>query len=138
MVLLLQQLRRKRKEKRTAELIQLSKDAELRMKRAMVDRSKHFNNTIRQHYSIWRREQRRHDRDFNLKLMKGQIITAKVYASIARSTKNLDLFWYLMNRIKENQNAIKEAKSDAQLGKGYSISQLFLYNTVPFINLTLM
>ena len=70
--------------------------------------------------------------------MKDQIIMAKVYASIARSMKNLDLFGYLMNRIKENQNAIREANSDAELQKGYSISQLFLYNAVRFKNLTLM
>ncbi|XP_019705550.2 probable galacturonosyltransferase 3 [Elaeis guineensis] len=112
------ELRQKRKQKRTAELIQLSKDAELRMKIATVDHSLHFNNTLRRHYSIWRRDHRNHDRDSTLKLMKDQIIMAKVYASIARSMKNLDLFGYLMNRIKENQNAIREANSDAELQKG--------------------
>ncbi|XP_026665747.2 probable galacturonosyltransferase 3 [Phoenix dactylifera] len=109
------QLRRKRKEKRTAELIQLSKDAELRMKIAAMDRSKHFNSTLRQHY---RRDHRNHGRDSTLRLIKDQIIMAKVYASIARSMKNVDLFGYLMNQIKGIQNAIKEANSDAELQKG--------------------
>ena len=138
MVLLLQKRRRKRKQKRTAELIQLSKDAELRMKLATVDRSEHFNNTLRQHYSMWKREHHNRDRDSTLKLMKDQIIMATVYASIASSKKNLDLAKHLMKHIKQNQDAIKEANSDAELQQKYFISQLFLYDIIPFVNPTLM
>ncbi|XP_038979795.1 probable galacturonosyltransferase 3 isoform X2 [Phoenix dactylifera] len=96
-------------------MIQLSKDAELQMQIAAMERSKHFNNTLRGLHSVWRREHQNHRQDSTLKLMKDQIIMAKVYASIASSKKILDLAEHLMERIKENQDAIKEANSDAEL-----------------------
>lgn len=119
-------------------MIQLSEDAELRMQIAAMEWSKHFNNTLRGLHSIWRREHQNHHQDSTLKLMKDQIIMARVYASIASSKKNLDLAEKLMKRIKENQDAIKEANSDAELQQRYFISQLVLYDIIPFVNPTLM
>ncbi|EHA8586638.1 Polygalacturonate 4-alpha-galacturonosyltransferase [Cocos nucifera] len=109
------QLHQKWKKKGTNEMIQLSKDAELQMQIAAMEWSKHFNNTLRGLHSIWRREHQNHHQDSTLKLMKDQIIMATVYASIASSKKNLDLAKHLMKHIKQNQDAIKEANSDAEL-----------------------
>ncbi|XP_020115246.1 probable galacturonosyltransferase 3 isoform X2 [Ananas comosus] len=110
-----QYLRQKRKEQRTAELIQVSKEAELKMRQAAIERSKQFVNTARERYSIWRREFSNPNSDSTLKLMKDQVIMAKVYASMARSKKEFNLYDSLMKCIKESQLAVEDANSDNEL-----------------------
>nr|CAD1821213.1 unnamed protein product [Ananas comosus var. bracteatus] len=110
-----QYLRQKRKEQRTAELIQVSKEAELKMRQAAIERSKQFVNTARERYSIWRREFSNPNSDSTLKLMKDQVIMAKVYASMARSKKEFNLYDSLMKCIKESQLAVGDANSDNEL-----------------------
>lgn len=123
--LTLQHLRRKRKEMRTQELINMSKGTELEMQRAAIERTKQFNNTVRGKYSIWRKEYNNPRSDSTLKLLRDQIIMAKVYASIARSNNVFDLYDSLMRHIKDSQHAIGDANSDAELPERYFF-QLFL------------
>nr|CAD1830631.1 unnamed protein product [Ananas comosus var. bracteatus] len=110
-----QYLRQKRKEKRTAELIHMSRDTELRMRNAAIERTKHFVNKVKDRYSIWRIEYRNPQSDSTLKLMKDQIIMAKIYASIARSKKDFNLYDSLMRHIKESRGIITDANSDNEL-----------------------
>lgn len=116
----MQRLRQKRKEKRVAELVQMSKEAEHQMEAAAIERTKNFNHDVKGKYSIWRKEYRPPFTDSMLNLMKDQIIMAKVYANIARSLKKLDLYESLMNQIKASRLVTEEATSDADLSSGYS------------------
>ncbi|KAJ6820107.1 putative galacturonosyltransferase 3 [Iris pallida] len=113
-----QQLRKKRKERRSAELIQMSKETELQMESAAILRTKQFKNTVKGKYSIWRKEYKPPSSDSVVKLMKDQIIMAKVYATIAFSLKKVDMYDFLMKHVKESQQAIGVANSDAELQFG--------------------
>lgn len=93
----------------------MSKEAELEMRQAAIERSKQFVNTVRERYSIWRSEFSNPNSDSTLKLMKDQVIMAKVYASMARSKKEFNLYDSLMKCIKESQLAIGDANSDNEL-----------------------
>ncbi|ONK81787.1 uncharacterized protein A4U43_C01F32870 [Asparagus officinalis] len=113
-----QRLRQKRKELRVAELVHMSKETELEMEAAAIERTKKFNHIVKGKYSIWRKEYQPTFTDSTLKLMKDQIIMAKVYASIARSLNKLDLYSSLMKHIKASQLMTEEATSDADLHSG--------------------
>uniref|UniRef100_A0A0E0AEN1 Hexosyltransferase n=1 Tax=Oryza glumipatula TaxID=40148 RepID=A0A0E0AEN1_9ORYZ len=77
--------RRKRKEDRTQELLQVDREAELNMRNVATDRSRNFSN---------------------------KIIMAKVYATIAHSQKQPDLYVLLMTCIKQSQEGIGDAHMD--------------------------
>lgn len=101
----------------------MSDDAELQMQAAAIQRSRQFKNINRGKYSIWRREYQSPNSDSTLKLMKDQIIMAKVYASIARLKKNFELADSLTECIRQNQMVIGEASSDAELHWRYLFSK---------------
>lgn len=113
-----QLLRQKRKEKRAAYLINMSKETELEMAKAAIERTKTFKHVRNGKYSIWRKEYQPISSDSTLKLMKDQIIMAKVYASIARSLRKIDMYDSLMRHIKRSQQVTEEATSDADLHAG--------------------
>lgn len=97
----------------------MSKETELQMQKAAIERTKEFNNARRSWYSIWRREYINPLSDSTLKLMQDQIIMAKVYASIAHSTGEIDLYDSLTRHIKECRHAIGDATSDSELQERY-------------------
>lgn len=99
----------------------MSRDTELRMRNAAIERTKHFVNKVKDRYSIWRIEYRNPQSDSTLKLMKDQIIMAKIYASIARSKKDFNLYYSLMRHIKESRGIITDANSDNELHTRYSL-----------------
>ncbi|XP_074567552.1 putative galacturonosyltransferase 3 [Curcuma longa] len=108
-------LREKRKEQRIADLVHMSKDTEMQMQKAAIRRTQEFINTRKSWYSIWRKEYFNPLSDSTLKLMRDQIVMAKVYASVARSTGKLDLYDSLIRHIKESQHATRNANSDSEL-----------------------
>lgn len=108
-------MRQERKQARTSYLMELDKDTEYQMQAEAIERSIKFNTTVRGKYSIWRRDYESANADSTLKLMRDQIIMAKVYASIALSKNEIDLYSSLMKPVKESQYAIGEATSDADL-----------------------
>ncbi|KAF6148394.1 hypothetical protein GIB67_036609 [Kingdonia uniflora] len=113
--LMRRKLRRERKERRTAELIQQDKEAEHQMQAEAIERSQNLNTTVRGKYSLWKREYDNPNADSALKLMQDQIIMAKAYGSIAKTKNKVSLYDSLMKHIKDNQHAIGEASSDAEL-----------------------
>lgn len=66
-------------------------------------------------YSIWRRENENENSDSTVRLMRDQVIMARVYISIARMKNKLDLVHELQNRLKESQRALGEATADSDL-----------------------
>ncbi|XP_072987141.1 probable galacturonosyltransferase 3 isoform X2 [Typha latifolia] len=110
-----QYLRQIRRKQRAAELVNMSKETERRMRKEAIERTMQFVNTVKDRYSIWRREYHNPHSDSTLKLMKDQIIMAKVYASIAHSKKEFDLYYSLIKCVKQSQDAIGDANSDNDL-----------------------
>ncbi|KAJ4776438.1 Hexosyltransferase [Rhynchospora pubera] len=108
-------LRQKRRERRKMHLIHMSQENELEIQDAAINRTKNFVNKAQDRYSIWRVEYQNPMSTSVLKLMKDQIIMAKIYASIFFSKKELDLYQLLIMRIKESQDAIGDASSDNEL-----------------------
>ncbi|XP_057966306.1 probable galacturonosyltransferase 3 isoform X2 [Malania oleifera] len=108
-------LRQERRDLRTAELIRRDREIDNQMQAAAIERSREFDTTVKGKYSIWRKDFENPNSDSLLKLMRDQIIMAKVYASIAKSKNESGLYNSLMAHCKKSNRAIGEANSDAEL-----------------------
>lgn len=113
--LVLQRLRNERRERRTAELIQQDKEIENQIQDAALERAKKLDTTRMGKKNIWRKEYENPNSDSALKLMRDQIIMARAYATIAKAKNEDSLYDSLINHSRENQLAIGEATSDAEL-----------------------
>lgn len=113
--LLRRQLREKRREKRASELIQQDDEETVKLENAAIVRSKEVDSAVLGKYSIWRRENENENSDSTVRLMRDQLIMARVYSSIARARNNLDIYQNLTLRIKESQHALGEANTDSDL-----------------------
>ena len=105
-------------------MLQVDKKVELEMRNAAINSSRNFDNKVRGSYNIWRPEFRLTNTDSTLRLMKDQIIMAKLYATIALSQKESDMYALLMKCIKQSQTAIGDALIDSELDSRYFISLL--------------
>ncbi|XP_050154360.1 polygalacturonate 4-alpha-galacturonosyltransferase-like isoform X2 [Malus sylvestris] len=111
------QLREKRREKRANELIQWDDESVVRLETAAIERSKSVDSAVLGKYSIWRKENENENSDSMVRLIRDQIIMARVYLSIAKMKNKLDLFQQLQTRLKESQRAVGEATADADLSQ---------------------
>lgn len=109
------QLREKRREKRASDLVQQDDEAIVKLENAAIERSKSVDTAVLGKYSIWRKENENENSDSTVRLMRDQIIMARVYLSIAKMKGKLDLFQQLQTRLKESQRALGEASADADL-----------------------
>nr|XP_043608054.1 probable galacturonosyltransferase 3 isoform X2 [Erigeron canadensis] len=109
-------LRQERRDRRTAELIQVGQKREAQMQEAAIERSKTFDTSIRARYSIWRKEYENPNSDSTVKLMRDQIIMAKAYASIAKAKNEKAIYDSLIEHSKRSQQAIEKATFDSELG----------------------
>lgn len=94
------------------------------MENEAISRSEDLDNVFRKSYTIWRKPEIQKP-DYTLKLMKDQIAMAKVYAFIARSKEETELYNFLMKHIKESRCIVREAHSDAELRFATLTSPLF-------------
>ncbi|CAI9769764.1 unnamed protein product [Fraxinus pennsylvanica] len=108
-------LRRERRERRTAELIQQDKEIDNQMQEAAIKRAMELDTTVKGRYSIWRKEYENPNSDSTVKLMRDQIIMARVYATIAKAKNNNMLYDSLMEHSRESQLTLGEATSDSEL-----------------------
>ncbi|KAF5731682.1 hypothetical protein HS088_TW18G00366 [Tripterygium wilfordii] len=108
-------LRDKRLEKRTAELVQRDDEAIVKLENAAIEHSKYVDTAYLGKYSIWKKENENDNSDSTVRLMRDQIIMAKVYLSIAKAKNKLDLHQALQIRIKATQHSLGEATTDADL-----------------------
>ncbi|CAM8904452.1 unnamed protein product [Rhodiola kirilowii] len=113
--LLRKKLREERQRLRTAELIRQDKEMDNQMQEAAIERSRNLDTTAKTQYSIWRRDYENPNSDSILRLMRDQIIMAKVYATIAKAKNDTCLYTSLMKQSRESRNAIGEATTDAEL-----------------------
>ncbi|XP_020084065.1 probable galacturonosyltransferase 3 isoform X2 [Ananas comosus] len=114
----IKELHLERKEQRNVKLIETAEDVKLQKQETDAGRSNHYNDDIRGQYSVWRREYGNILPDTTLKLMKGQIIMAKVYASIAEKRNLTDIAGKLKNHIASSEKATKDVNSDDKLPEG--------------------
>lgn len=108
-------MRQKRREKRSTELIQQDEEERVELENAAIKRSKEVDSAVLGKYSIWRRENENENSDSTVRLMRDQLIMARVYSSISQARNNLDLYQELMLRIKECQRTLGEANADSDL-----------------------
>uniref|UniRef100_A0A5B6Z0P4 Hexosyltransferase n=1 Tax=Davidia involucrata TaxID=16924 RepID=A0A5B6Z0P4_DAVIN len=109
------QLREKRREKRAADLVKQDDEVIVKLENAAIERSKSVDSAVLGKYSIWRKESENENSDSTVRLMRDQIIMARVYISIANMKKKHDLAQELQSRLKESQRFLGEATSDADL-----------------------
>ncbi|KAG2723313.1 hypothetical protein I3843_02G142400 [Carya illinoinensis] len=109
------QLREKRRIKRASELIQQDDEAIVKLENAAIERSKSVDSAVLGKYSIWRKENENENSDSTVRLMRDQMIMARVYLSIAKMKNKVDLYQQLQARLKESQRALGEAATDADL-----------------------
>lgn len=98
------------------------------MQEAAIERSRNLDTTAKTQYSIWRRDYENPNSDSILRLMRDQIIMAKVYATIAKAKNDTSLYSSLMKQSRESRNAIGEATSDTELDTRYG---LLFHNAIP-------
>lgn len=114
-ILKFQQLREKRREMRANELVQHNDDTILKLENAAIERSKSVDSAVLGKYSIWRRENENDNSDSNIRLMRDQVIMARVYSGIAKLKNKNDLLQELQARLKDSQRVLGESTSDADL-----------------------
>ncbi|KAL3517057.1 hypothetical protein ACH5RR_023959 [Cinchona calisaya] len=109
------QLREKRREKRAADLLKQDDEVTVKLENAAIERSKSVDSAVLGKYSIWRKENENENSDSTVRLMRDQMIMARVYISLATMKNKLDLARELQNRLKESQRALGEATADSDL-----------------------
>lgn len=113
------QMRIERKEKRVTELTQLAEAAALSSEREAVERKKEIDDNVLNKYSLWRQENDV-ESDSLVRLIRDQLIMARVYASLAHSHNLIELQHELNFRIKESRHVLGEANVDADLARSAS------------------
>lgn len=90
-------------------------EATIKLENAAIERSKSVDSAVLGKYSIWRKEIENDNSDSTVRLMRDQMIMARVYASIAKMKNKLDLQQELLSRLKESQRSLGEASADSDL-----------------------
>ena len=101
--------------KRLRDLTQENDGTVSKLEEVLTERSKSVNSgSVLSKYSIWRRDTDENS-DSLVRLMRDQLIMARVYSSMAQSHKQPRLLNDLRQRIKESQRTLGEANTDADL-----------------------
>ncbi|XP_016483370.1 polygalacturonate 4-alpha-galacturonosyltransferase-like [Nicotiana tabacum] len=114
-ILARRQLRERRREKHDAALVKQDDEVTVKLENAALERSKSVDSAVLGKYSIWRKENENENTDSKVRLMRDQMVMARVYISIATMKKKIGLAQELQNQLKESQHALGEATSDADL-----------------------
>ncbi|KAG8502062.1 hypothetical protein CXB51_000198 [Gossypium anomalum] len=100
-------LRQKRRDLRTAELVRQDKEVNKEMQATeAIESLKNMDPVVKGKYSIWRKDFENPNADSTLKLMRDQIIMAKVYANIAFSKKQTVLYNSLLKQVMETKDEL--------------------------------
>ncbi|XP_024996230.1 polygalacturonate 4-alpha-galacturonosyltransferase-like isoform X1 [Cynara cardunculus var. scolymus] len=111
------QLRDKRRENRAADLVKQDDDVIIKLENAAIERSKSVDSAVLGKYSIWRKENDNENTDTTVRLVRDQMIMARVYKSIATMKNKTELARELQNQLKESQRALGVATADADLNR---------------------
>ncbi|KAJ8556322.1 hypothetical protein K7X08_023080 [Anisodus acutangulus] len=111
------QLRERRSEKRAAALVKQDDEVTVKLENAALERSNSVDSSVLGKYSIWRKENENENIDSKVRLMRDQMIMARVYIGIATMKKKSGLAQELQKQLKESRRALGEAISDADLSR---------------------
>ncbi|XP_073019917.1 polygalacturonate 4-alpha-galacturonosyltransferase-like isoform X1 [Primulina eburnea] len=114
-MLVRRQLREKRREKRAADLVKQDDDVNVKLENAAIEHSNLVDSAVLGKYSIWRKENENENSDSNVRLIRDQMIMARVYTSLARMKNKTNLANELQNRLKESQRSLGDATADSEL-----------------------
>ncbi|KAM7261210.1 hypothetical protein ACFE04_026685 [Oxalis oulophora] len=114
------QLREERREKRAADLVRHDDDTVVKLENAAIERSKSVYSPALGKYNLWRRENANENVDSTVRLMRDQLIMARVYLSIAKMKNKFDLLQELQIRTKESQHTLGDATADSDLPRSAS------------------
>lgn len=109
------QLRDQRREKRATYLAKQDDEVVVKLENAAIERSKSVDSAVLGKYSIWRKENDNENSDSTVRLIRDQMIMARVYLSIATMKKKVDMVQELQNRLKESQRVLGDATADSDL-----------------------
>ncbi|KAI7746780.1 hypothetical protein M8C21_032766 [Ambrosia artemisiifolia] len=109
------QLRDKRRESRAADLVKKDDDVIIKLENAAIQRSKSVDSAFLGKYSIWRKENDNENIDATIRLVRDQMIMARVYMSLATMKNKTQLARELQGQLKESQRALGDATADADL-----------------------
>lgn len=96
-------------------MVKQDDEVTVKLENAAIERSKSVDSAVLGKYSIWRRENDNENTDSNVRLIRDQMIMARVYISLARIKNKLDLANDLQNRLKESQRSLGDATTDSDL-----------------------
>ncbi|PWZ53851.1 Polygalacturonate 4-alpha-galacturonosyltransferase [Zea mays] len=102
------------------EVVQQDDEALVKLENTGIERSKAVDSAVLGKYSIWRRENENEKADSRVRLMRDQMIMARIYSVLAKSRDKLDLYQELLARLNESQRSLGEATADAELPKSAS------------------
>uniref|UniRef100_A0A251VC65 Hexosyltransferase n=1 Tax=Helianthus annuus TaxID=4232 RepID=A0A251VC65_HELAN len=108
-------LRDKRRENRAADLVKNDNNVIIKLENAAIERSKSVDSAVLGKYSIWRKENDNENIDTTIRLVRDQMIMARVYMSIATMKNKTQLAHELQSQLKESQRALGDATADADL-----------------------
>jgi alpha-1,4-galacturonosyltransferase len=106
------------------EVVQQDDEALVKLENTGIERSKAVDSAVLGKYSIWRRENENEKADSRVRLMRDQMIMARIYSVLAKSRDKLDLYQELLARLKESQRSLGEATADAELPKRWCLLEL--------------
>lgn len=97
------------------ELLLQDDEALVKLENAAIERSKAVDSAVLGKYSIWRKENENENSDTTVRLMRDQMIMARVYIALANLNNKNDIYQELQTRLKESQRTLGEATMDADL-----------------------
>lgn len=106
------------------EVVQQDDEALVKLENTGIERSKAVDSAVLGKYSIWRRENENEKADSRVRLMRDQMIMARIYSVLAKSRDKLDLYQELLARLNEIQRSLGEATADAELPKRWCLLEL--------------
>jgi len=118
MILLLQQERIARQQKRLTGLVHYDEEQVRKLENEAIEKSKVIANNITGKYSAWRRDPDYENPDALARLMRDQLIMARMYAYIAQSQGHFELVSDLKLRIMEHIFTLGDVTSDTELPPG--------------------
>jgi alpha-1,4-galacturonosyltransferase len=103
------------------EVVQQDDEALVKLENTGIERSKAVDSAVLGKYSIWRRENENEKADSRVRLMRDQMIMARIYSVLAKYRDKLDLYQELLARLNESQRSLGEATADAELPKRWCL-----------------
>lgn len=94
-------------------------DTTVKLENTNMQASEVVDSSILGKYSTWKKENDNKNQDSTIRLMRDQIIMARIYLSISKKKKKLDLSEELQMCIKRSRRVLGEANIDAELQYRY-------------------